>query len=164
MTTLPTIKPDLIAGLDDRRAKAKVFVDTVSFDLKVHDDSDWTAKDLITHLTAFEADMVEAIQAFMVGKKYRLDFRGQTSIDGFNEVRRQEQAGIPWEQALQEWQTVRDQLRDVIIAFPENDLNTPFTTPFMQKYDLLQAVKGCGGHEKMHVNEIKSASNPDTNA
>jgi hypothetical protein len=159
MNTLPIIKADLIAGLDERRAKAKAFVDTVSSDLRVHDDSDWTAKDLITHLTAFEEDMVEAIQTFMDGKKYRLDIRGQTSIDGFNELRRQEHATITWEQALHEWETARNQLRGVILAFPIDQLEIPFSTPFLQKYTLLQAIKGCGGHEKLHINEIKLASN-----
>jgi len=159
MNTLPTIKADLIKGLDERRAKASAFVETVSPDLHVHDDTDWSAKDLITHLTAFEEDMIEAIQTFMDGGTYRLDIRGESSIDGFNEIRRQEQASITWEQALQQWETVRDQLRGVIIAFPENQLDTPFSTPFIMKYNLLQAVKGCGVHEKIHINEIKSALN-----
>lgn len=159
--TIPTIKADLIAGLDVRRAKAESFVDTVSPDLKVHDeDSDWTAKDLITHLTAFEADMVEAIHTFLDGKAYRLDIRGQSSIDDFNEVRRQEQASITWEQALKQWENVRDQLRGVILAFPTDQLETPFSTPFLQKYTLVEAVKGCGIHEKMHMTEIKLAVNP----
>jgi len=159
MNTIPTIKANLIAGLDERRAKASAFVETVSYDLKVHEDSDWIAKDLITHLTAFEQDMVEAIQAFMDGKPYRLDIRGQSSIDDFNEVRRQEQASITWEQALQQWETVRDQLRGVILAFPSDQLDTAFSTPFLQKYNLIDAVKGCGVHEKIHITEIKSAVN-----
>lgn len=164
MNTFSTIKTDLLTGLDERRAKAKAFINGVSPDLRVHADSGWTAKDLITHLTAFEDDMKRAIQTFMDGKTYRLNLRGQTSIDGFNEVRRQEQADITWEQALQDWQIVRDQLRDVIIAFPEDQLDMPFSTPFMQKYALLKAVKGCGAHEKIHISEIKSASNSETNA
>ena len=159
MNTIPTIKANLIAGLDERRASASAFVESLSSDLKVHDDSDWTAKDLITHLTAFEDDMVEAIQTFLDGKSYRLDIRGANSIDDFNEIRRQEQASISWEQALQEWETVRDQLRGVILAFPESKLETPFSTPFLQKYALIQAVKGCGVHEKIHITEIKSAMN-----
>ncbi len=159
MNTIPTIKADLIKGLDERRSKAEAFVETVSPDLHVHEDSDWTAKDLITHLTAFEEDMIKAIQTFVDDGEYRLDTRGQTSIDDFNEVRRQEQSSITWEQALQQWETVRDQLRGVIIAFPDDKLDTTFSTPFLVKYNLLQAVKGCGAHEKLHINEIKSASN-----
>ncbi len=159
MNTLPQIKADLITGLDERRAKAEAYIQGVSPDLHVHTDSgsDWTAKDLITHLTAFEEDMVEAIQTFTDGGKYRLDLKTKTNIDDFNEMRRLERADRTWDEALREWREARDQLRGVIIAFPESDIETPFSTPFMQKYPLLQAIKGCGVHEKMHMGEIMTA-------
>ena len=157
MNTLPQFKADLIAGMDERRKTAQALVDTVDPELRVHDNSDWTAKDLITHLTAFEEDMVVAIQAFLDGEKYRLNLDGVTSIDDFNEKRRITHADKTWEQALEEWQTARDQLRGVVIAFPESKLDIAFSTPFMQKYTLIQAVKGCGIHEKLHIGEIKSA-------
>jgi len=158
MTTLTQYKADLISGMDERRKSAMDIVSGVSPELRVHgDQSEWTVKDLITHLTAFEEDMVEAIQAFMDGEKYRLDLHGKTNIDDFNEMRRVDRADKTWEQALEEWQSARDQLRGVIIAFPTDQLETPFTTPFMQKYTLMQAVKGCGIHEKMHLTEITTA-------
>jgi len=157
MNTLPQYKADLIAGMDERRKTARAIVSGATPDLKVHDNSDWTVKDLITHLTAFEEDMVDAIQTFMDGEKYRLDLNGVTSIDEFNEKRRLARADKTWEQALDEWQTARDQLRGVVIAFPIDQLDIPFSTPFLQKYTLMQAVKGCGIHEKLHIGEIKAA-------
>ena len=164
MNTIPTIKSTLIIGLDERRAKALAFVNPLSPDHIVHEDTGWTVKDLISHLTAFEADMIEAIQMFLDGEKYHLDLRGQASIDGFNEIRRQEYAHKTWEQALDEWQMVRDQLRGVVIAFPESQLDTPFSTPFLQKNTLVQAIKGCGIHEKIHLREIMEATTHDTDA
>lgn len=157
MNVTPQFKVDLISGLDERRAKAFALAMDVSPDLVVHDNSTWTAKDLITHLTAFEEDMVDAIQTFLDGDTYRLDFHGQTDIDGFNEFRRQQRIHKTWEEALTEWQHTRDQLRGVIMAFPENKLDVPFSTPFLQKYTLMQAIKGCGIHEKLHMGEIRNA-------
>ncbi|GEM_PF-2000886 len=157
MNTLPQFKSDLIAGMDIRRESAQSLVEAVNPDLNVHDNSEWTAKDLIAHLTAFEEDMVDAIQAFMEDEKYRLDLRGVTNIDDFNEMRRLERADKTWEQVIKEWKSARDQLRGLIIAFPTDQLDIPFTTPFMQKYTLMQAIKGCGIHEKMHITEIKKA-------
>ena len=157
MNVTPQFKVDLIAGLDDRRAQAYQLVMQVSPDLRVHENSTWTVKDLITHLTAFEADMVDAIQTFMDGETYQLDFHGQTDIDGFNDYRRQQVAHKTWDDALQDWQYIRDQLRGVIMAFPEDKLDVPFRTPFLQKYTLMQAVKGCGAHEKLHMSEIRNA-------
>ena len=164
MNTIPTIKSSLIAGMDERRARAENLIRQVSPDLQVHENSDWTAKDLILHLTAVEDDMIDAIQTFLNGEKYRLDLRGQTTIDGFNELRRHELAHTSWEQALQEWQDVRDQLRGIVIAFPESKLDIPFSTPFLTKYNFLQAVKACGLHEKQHLNEIKLADRAETDA
>jgi len=157
MNVMPQFKSDLIVGMDQRRAQAYAFVTQVSPTLKVHSNSMWTAKDLITHLAAFEEDMVMAIQAFMNNESYRLDFMGQTNIDDFNEARRQKYANVSWDDALQAWETARDKLRGVVIAFPEADLDTPFSTPFLQKNTLMQAIKGCGIHEKMHINEIREA-------
>lgn len=157
MNTLPQFKADLIAGMDKRRETAQALVYTVDSELHVHDNSDWTAKDLITHLTALEEDMIVAIQAFLDGEKYRLDLHGATSIDEFNENRRMAHADKTWEQALDDWQTARDQLRGIVIAFPESKLDMEFSTPFLQKYTLMQAVKACGLHEKMHISEIKIA-------
>lgn len=158
MNTLTQIKADLIVGLDERRENAYHIITQVAPDLSVHENSTWTVKDLITHLTAFEEDMVEAIQTFIDDEKYRLDLRGQSDINGFNEARRKERANKTWDEALQEWQIARDQLRGVIIAFPQDKLDIPFSNPFLQKYTLMQAVKGCGIHEKMHLKEIQTAT------
>lgn len=161
MNTTSQFKATLIRGMDERRSQAYALVTQVSPDLCVHEESGWTAKDLITHLTMVEEDMVDAIQTFTSGKKYRLDFLGQTDIDEFNAVRRTQRANKSWDEALTEWQYARDQLRGVVMAFPEDQYDVPFSTPFFQKYTLMQAIKGCGSHEKTHIGEIRDAHQPE---
>lgn len=165
MNTLSDAKASLIAGMDERRARAEAIVDRVDPDMRVHGDtSDWTAKDLIVHLTLFEADMVRAIQSFIDGEKFRLDFRGATDVNGFNEIRRLEHIDDDWEQVKDNWSDTRDRLRAMILAFPADEFETPFSTPFLQKFNVMQAVKGCGVHEKEHIGQISVALESQSDA
>ena len=62
--------------------------------------------------------------------------QGQTDINGFNEMRRNQRKDKSWEDALSEWQYARDQMRGVVMAFPEAQYDVPFNTPFMQKTNI----------------------------
>lgn len=162
MNNLPQIKRDLIAGLDARRAQARTFVESLSPELPVHADSDWTVRDLIIHLTAIEADMITALHCAIDGKSFQVDLRGQPSIPVLYELRRTDRAGPSWHELLTEWNHVRRQLRGVILAFPAELMEAPFSNPFFQDYNLFEAVQACGIHEERHLAEMRAAAERDT--
>lgn len=158
MHTSSELISGLIAGMNERRARAQAIAESSKADMLVHDvDSDWTAKDLITHLTMFEEDALECLDSFMRGDKYRLDFRGATSLNDFNGIRRQERIHLTWEEALQQWHDAREQLKAAILRFPEDQLEAEFSTPFLQKLTLINTAKSCGVHEKEHIGQIHAA-------
>ena len=67
MNNLPRIKRDLIAGLDRRRAQARAQVEALPPTMKVYQNSDWTLRDITIHLTALEADMIQALHKAVEG-------------------------------------------------------------------------------------------------
>lgn len=158
MNNLPQIKRDLIAGLDRRRAEARALVESLPPELKVYPDSDWTLRDMIIHLTALEADMIKAMHNAMEGAAFQVDLRGQATVTDLYELRRRERAHYTWQQLLGDWQRVRQQLRGLVLAFPADGIETPFSTPFFQDCNLFEAVQACNTHESAHLAEIRAAA------
>ncbi|MYE27107.1 MAG: DinB family protein [Chloroflexi bacterium] len=157
MNDIPRVKRNLIAALDDGRAAARAFVESLSPDLPVHDDSDWTARDLIIHLMALEADMIAAMQSAIDGEAFSVDLRGEVDAPALYELRRRDRAHLSWDELLLEWERTRHQLRGVVLAFPVERMGTPFSNPFFVDYDLIGAVRACGAHEREHLAEMRAA-------
>jgi hypothetical protein len=151
------IKGELIAALDEGRAAARAFVATLPPDLPVHDNSDWTVRDLIIHLTTLEADMITAIQCARDGAAFSVDLRGQADAPALYELRRRDQAHRSWEELLLEWERKRRQLREAALAFPVEEIGTPFSNPFFVEYNLIGAIGACGAHEDQHLAEMRAA-------
>ncbi|MCY4020391.1 MAG: maleylpyruvate isomerase N-terminal domain-containing protein [Chloroflexi bacterium] len=158
MSSLPRIKADLIANLDQGRAQALALVERLPPDLPVHASSDWTVRDLIIHLTALETDMVAALQHAMDEKPFSVDLRGCGTVNELYELRREERAGENWQQLLAEWERVRDQLRGLVIAFPIDKTEITFSNPFFLDYNLVGAIHACRAHERLHLAEMRAAS------
>ena len=158
MNDFPRFKRELITGLDERRAETRAFVDTLPPDLPVHDSSDWTVRDLIIHLTALEADMVVAMQRALEDQAFSVDLREQPTVPDLYELRRRDRANRSWDELLAEWERVRDQLRGMVLAFPVDKIQTAFSTPFFQDYDLMGALGACGAHERAHLSEMRAAA------
>ena len=157
MNGFPPVKAELIAALDQQRATSSAFSKGLSADLIVYVDSGWTVKDIFVHLSALEADMITALHCAIAGAPFAVDRRGQASVTDLYELRRREAADSPWEDILDDWSRIRDQLRGIVIAFPADKLDLVFSTPFFQDYNLLQAIRACGAHERLHINDIRAA-------
>ncbi len=158
MNNLPRIKADLIATLDQGRAKALALVERLPPDLPVHAGSGWTVSDLIIHLTALETDMVAALQHAMDEKPFSVDLRGRATVNDLYELRREERAEESWQRLLMEWERARDQLRGLVIVFPIDKTEVTFSNPFFVDYNLVCAIHACGAHERLHLAEMRAAS------
>ena len=158
VNNLPRIKADLIATLDQGRAKALALVERLPPELPVHASSGWTVSDLIIHLTALETDMVAALRHAMDGKPFSVDLRGSGTVNNLYELRREERAGDSWRQLLTDWQRARDRLRALVIAFPIDKTELAFGNPFFVDYNLVGAIRACGAHERLHLAEMRAAS------
>lgn len=123
----------------------------------MHEGSDWTARDLIIHLTALEADMITAMRRAIAGEAFSVDLRGQEDASALYELRRRERADCSWHDLLREWARVRGQLRGQVLAFPVDRIQSSFSTPFFVDYDLPGAVGACGAHERHHLAEMRAA-------
>ncbi len=161
MKNLAQIKRDLIAGLDRRRAEARAFVESLPPTLTIFDDSGWTLRDLIIHLTALEADMIQALHNASEGRAFSVDLRGQATVADLYELRRRERAHQSWRHVLEAWRRARQQLRGLVLAFPADRMETPFSTPFFQDFNLIEAVQACNTHESGHLAEIRAAAQRD---
>lgn len=157
MNDFPRVKGELIAALDEGRAVARAFAERLPPDLPVHAGSDWTARDLIIHLTALEADTITAMQRAIEAEPFTVNLRGQEDAPALYELRRRERANQSWGDLLREWGRVRDQLRGMVLAFPADRLQRTFSTPFFVDYDLPGLVSACGAHERHHLAEMRAA-------
>jgi len=157
MNDFTPVKREVIAALDAGRAAARAFVETLPPDLPVHADSDWTARDLIIHLTALEADTITAMQRATSGDAFAVDLRGQEDAPALYELRRRDHADRNWDELLREWARIRDQLRGLVLAFPGDQMQATFSTPFFVDYDLGGVVGASIAHGQRHLAEMRAA-------
>ena len=137
MNDFPRLKRELIAALDQGRAAALALVETIPPDLPVHEGSDWTARDLIIHLTALEADMITAMQRAIAGEAFSVDLRGQEDASALYELRRRERAHCSWEDLLRRVGARSRPAAWTGVGFSgRSECRSSFSTPFFVDYDL----------------------------
>ena len=162
MDSFSPVKAELIAALDRQRAEARAYAAGLPPSLVVHEDSGWTVRDLIVHLSAIEGDMIQALQNAITGESFEVDLRGQASPSDLYELRRRDAAGTSWSAILDDWMRIRDQLRGLVLAFPAEKMDLQFSNPFFQPYNLLGAVRACAAHERLHIGEMRAAADRES--
>lgn len=114
----------------------------------------WRVKDILTHLTAWEEEMLKSLRAYQQGSEYRLMDR--MTDDARNAIFFEQREGYAPERVLTEWAAVREQLASVVrelsdgqfagkCLFPWGERQT---VTYLLEHDLLP-------HMQEHLDDIE---------
>jgi hypothetical protein len=145
-------KQDLINGWDNRHAAHLAILRAAPPDAVVHPRSGWTVKDIITHLSAWEEITLQAVEAFLNGSALEIP-TAPDAVEAFNQNQREARRHLTAEEAFAQWEAIRDRIKALIMAFTDEQFNTPFPSSW-GFLTLPQLVKGLGVHEKQHTAEV----------
>jgi len=116
---------------------------------------DWTLKDLIAHLTRWEAELVKLLWQVRQGILPTSILAGDMDYDAINARWRQEDEARPLERILEDFYSVRGQTLRRLEYFNERDLVDPERYPWLNGKPLWQKIAGNSfAHDQEHLEQI----------
>jgi len=114
---------------------------------------DWSVKDVLSHLIAWEAELVTLLAKARQGKPPQPPARSQKDIDELNAKWYKENKNRPLDRVLADFHGVRKQTLRQVEALSDEEINAP--RPWLRGEALLEWIEGDGfGHEAEHAAQI----------
>lgn len=115
---------------------------------------DWSVKDLLAHVTAWEAELVTALWYTTLGRQPRLG--SIRDVDAWNAERYEENRGRPLDRVLGDFRGVYDQLLQRVEKLSDDELNDPQRYKWTRGEPLLAYIAANSyDHEKEHAAQIE---------
>src|SRR5215211_1328424 len=102
----------LVRALTDAFDEAQATLSTADAERVVYTDSGWKVKDLVAHVSAWEAEMLRSLQAYVEGSEYQVE--GFTDDDAQNAIFYAQRKDVPFEILVVQWTQTRDSLKSLI--------------------------------------------------
>ena len=117
---------------------------------------DWSTADILTHLIAWESELVTALQRIKQGKKPARILAALNDVDGYNKLRFEENKGREIDRIFSDLRGLRVQLEEWLTEFNTRDLNDTNRFDWSEGHALWMLVEGNSfGHEQQHIPDIE---------
>jgi hypothetical protein len=119
----------------------------------------WTMADILAHLTAWESELVTSLQRINQGKKPARMLAALADVDGYNELRFEENKDRELSRIFDDLRALRLQLEEWLAEFTDRDLSDPNRYDWSDGHPLWRLVEGNSfGHELQHLPHIEDYS------
>jgi hypothetical protein len=119
----------------------------------------WTMSDILAHLTAWESELVTSLQRINQGKKPARLLAALADVDGYNELRFEENKDRDLNRIFDDLRALRLQLEEWLAIFTDRDLSDPNRYDWSDGHPLWRLVEGNSfGHELQHLPQIEDYS------
>ncbi len=116
---------------------------------------DWSVKDILTHLTACEAELVTWLAQAKQGKKPSNTNLTPAQVDEQNAKWHKEFTNRPLDRVLADFRAVRGQTVKQVESLGEDELNDPKRYEWLRNSPLWELIEGeAFGHEAEHTAQI----------
>lgn len=117
---------------------------------------DWSIKDILVHLTRWEAELVKLLWQAHQGRTPTTVQVGELDIDEVNARWSSESRDRPLERALEDFHGVRNQTLRRVESFSDKDLNDARRYPWLDGKPLWEWIETDSfGHEAEHAEGIR---------
>ena len=151
-------KDQLLDALEDEREN---FLDAIEglTDDKLNEPGvvgDWSVKDIIFHLSMWEADLITLLWQLSQGEKPSTAYFTNPSIDEINAAWQEISKTRSLDQVMADFASVRKQTFRRVRLIPEEDLNDPKRYPWLEGSPLWKWIAGDSfEHENEHATQIR---------
>ena len=119
----------------------------------------WTLADILAHLTVWESELVTSLQRITQGKKPARMLAALADVDGYNELRFEENKDRELNRIFNDLRALRLQLEEWLADFTERDLSDPNRYDWSDGFPLWRLVESNSfGHELQHLPQIEDYS------
>jgi uncharacterized damage-inducible protein DinB len=117
----------------------------------------WSLKDIIVHITLWEAELVKLLWQVEQGEKPSTLHFSKPDVDALNEQWHQQNRERPLDIALADFQGVRKQTIRRVEALKDSDLTNPRRYPWLRDLPLWKWIANDSfEHEAEHISQICS--------
>ena len=151
-------KDEILSELEDKREQ---FLDTIDglSDQALQEPGvvgDWSVKDVMSHISAWEAELVKLLWQAKQGQKPTSVHFSDKSVDELNALWYQETHSRPLDRVLADFSAVRRQTNRRVEAFSESELNDDKRFPWLRGHPLWKWVASDSfEHEEEHAAQIR---------
>ena len=119
---------------------------------------DWSVKDILSHVTACEAELVRALAQLKLGRRSDFwDDRTDAEIDALNAKYQRQNKNKPLRRVLEDFEGVRKQTIKQVESLRDADLTGPFKYARREGQPLVEFIAGDSfGHERDHIADIQN--------
>lgn len=143
--------PDnLIQQLDTTRTETETVLQSLDPSTVIY--TDWTIKDIIGHLTAWEQATITSLQAHAEGGESCLP--PNLSENDYNHLNVARRKHFSLEKILQEWADTREWLKQALEELPAPQLEKPMLYPWGERGSVANLIQEMIDHEIEHRNDI----------
>ncbi|MBI4772319.1 MAG: ClbS/DfsB family four-helix bundle protein [Chloroflexi bacterium] len=149
-------RDEILAALQDSRAQMEATLAGLTAAQMIDPGvvGDWSVKDLLSHLTAWEAELVTALAKAKRGQTPKLSGWTDSEVDALNAKWYKENKNRPLERVLAHFRGVRQQTLRQVEALGEEELAEP--KPWLKNRRLFEYIKGdTFEHEAEHAAHIR---------
>ena len=116
----------------------------------------WSAKDLLAHITAWEAEMLKALGQARLGRKPTGAVVESPDVDALNARWQKETAKKPLDKVLADMEAARKQTIKQVERLTDEDLNDPRKYAWLKGTTLAELIAGeTFEHEREHAAQIR---------
>lgn len=150
-------KNDLLEKLAQSRADFQELLEAYTEDelITPHLPGGWSVKDVLVHLMLWEAELIKLLFQAQQGRVPQSILLSEESDDKINARWYAQHKDRPLEQALKDFDTIRDQTIRRVEGFSENDLTNPKRFRWQNNKALWQWIMETIEHEEEHAVDIK---------
>jgi hypothetical protein len=152
-------KDEIFEALEDEREKFLDAIEGLSDEavLEAGVVGEWSVKDILSHLIAWEAEQVKLLWQAKQGIQPNTVHFSDRSVDELNAAWYAEFKARPLDRILADFQAVRKQTERRVNSYSDKDLNDPQRYPWLQGFSLWEWVANDSfKHEAEHAAQIRA--------
>ncbi len=119
--------------------------------------SEWTLKELISHIAGWDDACITSIHAHLVGQEASTP--AERGINDYNAQSVLERQELSLDRIQREYEQARQEFIRLVRTMPEDKLNEPFILPWAEKGTVKDLVDIFAEHEEEHAREIQALLN-----
>jgi hypothetical protein len=151
-------KDEILDALEDERENLLDAIEGLSDEemLEAGVVGDWSIKDILAHLSAWEAELVKLLWQARHGERPSGIYTSGVPVDEVNKVWSQAAQSRPLERVIDDFISVRKQTIRRVEPFSDADLSDPQRYPWLEGNPLWEWIENDSfGHEAEHAAQIR---------
>jgi len=151
-------KREIIAALENSHERLVMAIEGLSLDEMLIPGvvGNWTIKDILAHITRWEAELVTLLWQARQGSQPTTILNQKISTDEVNARWHDEDQARPLERILKDFHTVREQTMRRLDHFSEDELNDPQRYPWLGGRPLwVWVAEDSFEHDLEHLEQIR---------